>query len=180
MATRADYTSARRLVKSGLAEVVSATTISSNQRLHTSTTETALISETIGANELDSANLHFRVTLAGEISSTGTGDATLLLKYGSTTILTITTVSLVDEDDKQWKLEIVGRIHTTGATGKVVASGRMDIEQATPLLVVADTAAAGVTVDLTAGAAFQVTADWDASSADNDIIAMVGFIEWYK
>ena len=56
----------------------------------------------------------------------------------------------------------------------------MDIEQGTPLLVVNDTDAAGVTVDLTADGSLNVTADWDASSADNDIIAMVGFIEFFN
>lgn len=165
-------------VFSGGAQFIAGGKITDNQQLANSTTEIVLLSETIYGDTLKATSMHFRVTLAGEISSTGTGDATLKLRYGTTDILTLATVGLVDEDDKQWRVVIEGRIHTTGATGKVVATGRMDIEQATPLLVVADTAAAGVTVDLTADGSLNVTADWDAASADNDIIAMVGFIEF--
>ena len=144
-----------------------------------STTETALISETIYANTLNSAGMHFRVTLAGELSSDGSGDVTLTLRYGTTDILALATVSLANEDDKQFKAEFIGRVHTTGATGKVVASARIDIEQGTPLIFAADTAAAGTTVNLTADGSLNVTAHWDAAAADSDIIAMVGFIELF-
>jgi len=121
---------------SGDAQMISCGKITSNQQLANSTTETVLLSETIYGNTLKSTSMHFRVTLAGEISSTGSGDATLKLRYGTTDILTLTTVGLADEDDKQWRVVIEGRVHTTGATGKIVAGGRMDIEQGTPLLVV--------------------------------------------
>lgn len=180
MPTTCTYTSAGRQEFDGTAQIIAAGTISSNQQVATSTTETVLLSETIGANELNDTQTHFRITLAGEISSTGTGDCTLTLRYGTTDVLAMATVGLADEDDKQWRLVIEGRVHTTGASGKIVATGRMNIEQSTPLLVVGDTAAAGVSVDLTAAGSLNVTAHWDASSADNDIIAMVGFIEFYK
>lgn len=179
MPTTCKYTKGRQ-VFNGNAQVVAGGCISANQQVANSTTETVLLSETVYANELDGTDIHFRVTLAGEISSTGTGDCTLTLRYGTTDILALVTVSLADEDDKQWRAVIEGRIHTTGATGKVVATGRMNIEQGTPLLVVGDTAAAGVTVDLTTDGSLNVTAHWDAQSADNDIIAMIGFIEFYR
>lgn len=179
MPTTCKYVAGRQ-VFNGNAQVVAAGCISENARVHTSAAETVLLSETIYANELDGTDIHFRVTLAGEISSTGTGDCTLTLRYGTTDILALVTVSLADEDDKQWRAVIEGRVHTAGASGKIVATGRMDIQQTSPLLVVADTAAAGVSVDLTAAGSLNVTAHWDASSADNDIIAMVGFIEFYR
>ena len=160
--------------------IVSAGTISANQQVANSTAETVLLSETIYANTLKDTGMHFRVTLAGEISSTGTGDCTFTLRYGTTDILALATVSLADEDDKQWRLVIEGRVHTTGATGKIVASGRLDVEQTTAKLVVNDTAAAGATVNLTADGSLNVTAHWDAQSADNDVIAMIGFIEFFN
>lgn len=179
MPTTCKYTKGRQ-VFDGNAQVIAGGCISSNQQVANATTETVLISESVVAGELDSTDIHFRVTLAGEISSTGTGDCTLTLRYGTTDVLALATVSLADEDDKQWRLVIEGRIHTAGASGKVVATGRMNIEQGTPLLVVGDTAAAGVSVDLTAAGSLNVTAHWDAQSADNDIIAMIGFVEFYR
>jgi len=177
--TRCEIVNGKQIF-SGDAQMIAGGKITSNQQLVSSTTETVMLTETIYANTLASTGMGFRVTLAGEISSTGTGDATLNLRYGTTDILSMVTVGLADEDDKQWRMVIEGRIHTAGATGKVVATGRMNIEQGTPLLVVNDTAAAGVTVDLTADGSLNVTADWDASSADNDIIAMIGFIEFFN
>lgn len=180
MPTTCKYTTAGRQEFDGDAQMIAVGTISSNQQVANSTTETALLSESFAAGELDDANIHFRVTLAGEISSTGTGDCTLTLRYGTTDILAVATVSLADEDDKPWRMVVEGRIHTTGATGKVVAHGNVRVDQGTPLTFVADTAAAGATVDLTAAGSLNVTAHWDAADADNDIIAMVGFVELFK
>lgn len=164
----------------GDAQFISGGKITANQQLVSSTTETVILSETIYANTLKSTGMHFRITLAGELSSTGSGDLTLKVRYGTTDILTLTTASLANEDDVQWRTVVEGRIHTAGASGKVVATGRIDIEQSTPMMFAADTAAAGVSVDLTADGSLNVTADWDASSADNDIIAMIGFIEFFN
>ena len=179
MPTSCKYVSGRQ-VFNGTAQVLAGGCISENVQVANTTDEAVLLSETIGASELDGTDIHFRVTLAGEISSTGTGDCTFTLRYGTTDILALATVSLADEDDKQWRAVIEGRVHTTGASGKVVAAGRINIEQTTPLLVVGDTAAAGVSVDLTAAGSLNVTAHWDAASADNDVIAMVGFIEFWR
>lgn len=164
----------------GDAQFISAGVITANQQIANSTTETVLISETVYANTLDSTGKHFRITLAGEISSDGSDDVTLTLRYGTTDILELTTVSLANEDDKQWKAEFIGRIHTTGASGKIVASGRMDVETGTAALIVNDTAAAGVSVDLTADGSLNVTSKWDGAAADSDIIAMIGFIEFFN
>ena len=179
MGTKCKFVNGKQ-VFSGDAQFISAGKITANVQVASSTTETALVSETIYAKTLASTGMHFRVTLAGEISSTGTGDCTFTLRYGTTDILALATVSLANEDDKQFKLEYIGRVHTVGATGKVVASSEINIQQGTPLNFFADTAAAGVTVDTTADGSLNVTAHWDASSADNDVIAMIGFIEFFS
>lgn len=169
------------LLFGGAAMATSASVITSNQQIANDGAETVLITEAMAADFLTDAGTgtHFRVTMGGEISSSGSEDITITLRYGTTDILAITTVTLINEDDKQWKLVFDGRLHTTGSSGKVVAAGRMNIEQNTPLLIVNKTAAAGVTVDTTASGAFNVTGDWDAAHADADIIVMYGYIEFF-
>lgn len=154
--------------------------ITSNQQVANSTTETAVLTETIYANTLNATSMGFRVFMAGEISSTGTGDCTFTLRYGTTDILALATVSLANEDDKPFKLEYTGHILTTGATGKVVAHAFGTFWQGTPLYFAADTANTGATVDLTADGSLNVTAHWDAASADNDVIVTHGWIELYN
>jgi hypothetical protein len=179
MGTKCEFVNGKQVFSSD-AQMISGGSISANVQVANTTTETVLVSETIYANTLKSTTMGFRVTLAGEISSTGTGDCTFTLRYGTTDTLAIATVGLADEDDKQFKLVYEGRVHTTGATGKLVATGRIDIEQGTPLMFAADTAAAGVTTNLTADGSINVTAHWDAASADNDVIAMIGHIEFFN
>ncbi|NOR27589.1 MAG: hypothetical protein GQ540_03560 [Lutibacter sp.] len=179
MGTKCKFKNGKQVFSSD-AQMLSGGTISTNQQIVSSTTETVLVSETIYGNTFDATTMGFRVTLAGEISANAGSDITLTLRYGTTDILALATVTLAAEDDKQFKYECLGRIHTTGATGKIVASSRIDIEQGTPLMFAADTAAAGVTANLTADGSLNVTGHWDASNANSDIIAMIGFIEFFN
>ncbi len=165
---------------SGDAQFISTGSIEENQQVVSSTAETVLISETIYADTLKDTKMHFRVTLAGELSSSGSGDITFTLRYGTTDILAVVSAALANEDDKWFKLEIVGRVHTVGSSGKVVASGKLTVAQSTPLFFYADTAAAGATVDTTADGSLNVTSEWDNSSGDDDVIVTVGFIELFN
>lgn len=153
--------------------------LTANQQVANSTTETAVVTETVYGGTLNTAGMTFRATIVGEISSTGTGDCTFTLRYGTTDILAIPTVSLADEDDKPFKLEFWGRVHTAGATGKVVASAHLYVYQGTPLQWLVDTANTGATVDLTADGSLNITAHWDAASADNDVIVTSGVIQFF-
>lgn len=146
-----------------------------------SDTEAAIFTETVYANTFNSAGMHFRLTLAGTISSDGSDDITFALKYGVTSILaTIITVSLPAENDKAFRLVYEGRIHTTGATGKVVAVGVLQNEMTAMADIKKTTAAAGVTVDLTANGSLNVTADWDGTNAATDIFVTFGLLELYN
>ena len=153
-----------------------------NQQLVSSTTETSMLSETIYANTFDSTSMCFRVFVAGEISGAagGTADCTLILNYGATDILAVEISNLVAENDKPFKVEWTGHILTTGASGKIVCSAWANVFQAAPLVFATDVALTGVTVDLTAAGSLNVTADLDASSADNDVIITHGWIELYN
>ena len=154
--------------------------ILTNQQAANTTTETTLLTQTIYGNTLDATSMSFRVTIGGEISSTGTGDCTFTLRYGTTDVLALATVGLANEDDIPFKLEYTGHILTAGATGKIISTGTFIVYQGTVLQFAADTANTGTTVNLTADGSLNVTAQWDAASADNDVIATHGWIELYN
>ena len=154
--------------------------VTANQQVANSTTETAVITETVYANTFGSTSMSFRVFIAGEISSSGSGDITLTLRYGTTDILALTTAALANEDDMPFKAEWTGHILTAGASGKVVSSAFGTFFQGTPLYFAADTANTGASVDLTADGSLNVTAHWDNASADDDVIVTHGWIEFYN
>lgn len=166
---------------SGTPQMISAGGIltGANQQVANTTTETAVVTETIYGDTLNTVGQTFRVTVVGEISSTGTGDITLTLRYGTTDILAVVTTGLANEDDIPFDLWYFGRVLTAGATGKVLCTGRFYTFQGTPLQFMTDTANTGATVDLTADGSLNVTAHWDAASADNDIIVTAGAIEFF-
>ena len=154
--------------------------VTSNQQVANTTDETVVLTETVYGNTLDSTGMAFRVFLGGEISSTGTGDCTFTLRYGTTDILALATVTLANEDDIPFKLEYTGHVLTAGSSGKVLASAFTTVFQGTPMYFAADTANTGASVDLTADGSLNVTAHWDAASADNDVIVTHGWIEFYN
>lgn len=180
MSTKCKFKNGMQVFSSKPQMISAGGVVTANQRVHTSTTETAVLSETIYANTLDSTGMGFRVFIAGEISSSGSGDMTLTLRYGTTDILALVTVSLLAENDVPFKAEWTGHILTAGATGKVVASAFGTFFQGTPLYFATDTANTGATVNLTADGSLNVTAHWDNSSADDDIIVTHGWIELYN
>ena len=155
--------------------------ILTNQQLVDSTTETAVLSETIYANTFDSTSMCFRVFIAGEISANAvTDDCQLILNYGTTDILKIELTDLAAENDKPFKAEWTGHILTTGATGKIVCTAFASVFSGTPQYYATDVALTGVTVNLTADGSLNVTADWTADHANNDIIVTHGWIELYN
>jgi len=159
---------------------ISAGTLSENYDAD-SGTEEVIFTETINASTFDSTSMHFKLTLAGTISSDGSDDVTLRLRYGTTDILeTVVSVNLPNEDDKCFILEYFGRIHTTGATGKVVAQGRLQNEMTAMADIKKTTAAAGVTVDLTADGSINVTSQWDDTDATTDIVVTYGVLELFN
>jgi hypothetical protein len=165
---------------SGAPQMISAGGIlSSNQQVTTTGTETAVATETVYGKTLNTVGQTFKVTLVGEISSEGSGDCTFTLRYGTTDILAVASAGLADEDDKPFKLEFIGRIHTAGATGKVVCTGILYVYQGTPITIMADTANTGATVNLTADGSLNVTADWDVSSSDCDVIVTSALMEFF-
>ncbi len=179
MSTKCKYNNGKQNFSSD-AQFISTGVIESNQQVVNTTDETVLISETIYADTLTDTKMHFRVTLAGEISSDGSDDITFTLRYDTTDILELATVSLANEDDDTFRLTFEGRVHTAGASGKIVAVGKFEVDQGTPLYFWNDTANTGTSVDLTADGSLNVTGKWDGAAADSDIIVTVGFIELFN
>ena len=87
---------------------------------------------------------------------------------------------LADEDDKTFKAEWTGHVLTAGASGFIVAVAFATAFQGTPLYYATDTANTGTAVDLTADGSLNITAQWSASSGDNDLIVTHGWIELYN
>ncbi len=162
--------------------MVACGTISENEDFDDSS-EGVIFSTTIPASTFTDTNMHFKISLAGTISSaasTDDGDITFRLRMGTTDILeTLVTVALPDEDDKCFIAEYFGRIHTIGSSGKVVAQGRLMNEMTGMADLLKTTAAAGVTVDLTSVTSINVTGQWDKEHADVDIVLTYGVLELY-
>jgi len=134
--------------------------ILTNQQHADNLTEATLFSQTIYANTFNATTMGFRVTLGGEISSSGGGDITLDLNYGATTILALLSAGLANEDDKSFRCVFEGHILTTGATGTVIAVGKLDVGQGTHVTYMADT--------------------WDNASVDDDIIITYGWLQLFN
>lgn len=165
---------------SGTPQFIATGKIVENLVVANSTTETVLVSQTVFANTFNKTSQQFRVTVAGLISSDGTDDVALTLRYGSTDILALTTAALPDEDDVAFRLVYEGRIHTTGATGKVVCTGILQNAMTGMADILASTAIGGATVDLTADESLNVTAHWDGAAATSEVAVHTAIIEFFN
>jgi len=136
--------------------------------------EVPCFSQTIPAGYLDDASINFRGYVSGLKSGDNTSDTTIQLRIGvsggtMTDIVNVTTVANPDEDDKAFVLEFFGRIHTVGATGKVVAQMRFDDEATGMAQLLDTTAAAGVTVNLVTADTIDITLDDDQANPDASV-----------
>ena len=177
MATKCKFKNGMQ-VFSGSPQIISVGgNVTSTQQVLNTLVETVVLTETIYANTIDATSMSFRVYLGGEISANAGSDITFALRYGTTTIVQALTVTLAAEDDKPFKVEFTG--HVLSAT-KVRASGFISVWQGTPMYFAADTAIGGTTVDMTVDGSLNVTGEWDASSANSDVIVTHGWIEFYN
>ena len=179
MGTKCKYKSGHQ-VFSGPSQFIASGAISENASIVNSTTETVVITDTL--NVVPETSFQFKITLSGTISSDGTDDLTLQLRWGTTDILAFTTVSYPDEDDKAFFLEVTGRFHTidSGTDGKIVAGGILKMEATGMADQVKTTAVAGVNSDTSVGAALNITGQFDGASADTDIIVHTGIIGYFN
>jgi len=182
MSTKCKFKNGMQIFSSTPQMISAAGNITSNQQVANTTDETVLITETIYGNTLNATSMCFRVFIGGEISANAGHDCTFTLRYGTTDILELATATLAAEDDKPFKLEFTGHVLTTGASAKIVASAHFTVFQGTQLWFESDTPNTGqaAALDLTANGSLNVTAKWDNASADSDVIATHGWIQFYN
>lgn len=181
MATKCKFKNGFQIFSAEPQMISVAGNVTTNQQVVSDATEVVVLTQTVYANTLDTTSMCFRVFIGGEVSAAAaTPDCLLTLRYGVTDILAIELTDLIQENDKTFKAEWTGHVLTAGATGKIVAVAFATAFQATPLYFATDTANTGATVNLTVNGSLNVTADWSAASADNDLIVTHGWIELYN
>ena len=139
-----------------------------------STTETTIVGTGVGTLTLPanffvagkSIRFNFRGFKSSDSATPGT--LTLALKLGSTTIETTTvTITAGGTANAGWEADYLTTCRTTGATGTVYTQGKF-IHQTSTVGAIDDLVETGtVTVDTTASAAIDLTADWSISDAEN-------------
>ena len=181
MGTKCKYNGGIQVFSGSPQMIAAAGNITSNQQIVSSITKTVLLTETIYGNTLNSTSMGFRAFIAGEISTAGSTTCTLVLRYGTTDILDLPIIFGVGgENDLPFKAEFTGHVLTTGASGVIVAHAYSSVFAAAPLYDNNDTANTGVSVDLTANGSLNITGQWSASSANDDIIVTHGWIELFS
>lgn len=129
--------------------------------------------KTLAANSLV-AGKSVRIRASGVLSSVSQPNLTVLVKFGSVTVATTGAVAQVGTPSNAgWELDVIVTCRTAGASGTVFAQGLL--RYGANLVPLAATAA--VTVDTTAAAIIDVTAQWGAASASNTITATNALFE---
>ena len=140
--------------------------------------ETTIVGTVTGGKTLPAALLvagkTVRVRAFGVLSSTGTPNLTVKVKFGSTVIATTGAVAQSGTPtDVGWELDCLITCRTTGASGTVFAQGVF--RYGTVVMPLAATAA--VTVDTTGAHIIDLTAQWGAMDPGNTITCTNGAIE---
>ncbi len=125
---------------------------------------------TIAANDLR-LNQVFRVRASGVYGTTGTPNLTLKLKYGSTVLASTSAVATASGvTNRGWSVDCTVTVVSLGASGSVECQGWATLGTAAGTAVQQDMEnTAAVTVDTTAAANLQVSAEWGTANASNTI-----------
>ena len=152
----------------------------------TSTNATVLMSDPMYSHTLNSADLQFRVTIGGVISSSS-GVCTLSLKYNSTTIETLAfTNTKAKSSNAPWQAVWEGSLVTADSTiAKAFVTGQLEQQWSTHKTAYnGSTAITGssntfnLKTDSTLG--LNVTAEWDKANGKGSITACHGRIEYFN
>jgi hypothetical protein len=149
----------------GIFNIITSTTISGTAELSTINTATTF---TVGTNILNSSvhgttpqlitGKKFRYNAKGTITSTlaSPGNITSRLKLGSTIIVSATSASIsASMSGKYFEIETTFTIRSQGATGKAIASGRILMDDTSPIYGIPSLGE--ITVDTTTDKIFDFT-----------------------
>lgn len=147
-----------------------------NANLNTSVTETTLIGTGIGTATLPANFLTIgktiRVKMMGFYGTKASpvGALTVRLKYGSTTLLTLSPTLVVSLTNQPFFLDFDITCRTTGATGTVFAQGIGDFYSAAATSgPITGVTTATTTIDTTASSKIDITFQWATSNANNTV-----------
>lgn len=161
----------------GIEQTLSGTifTQTADQTVTNTTTETTILGSGVGTKTLPAnffvAGKTIRLRIGGIYSTPAVATPSIIIKvkYGSTTIATVTTSSLLSgASNLEFDGEVLITCRTTGSSGTVMVHG--DIEYATgvagtisvdPL----NNAGATTTINTTTSNAIDVTAQWDSATS---------------
>lgn len=161
-------------------------TQTADQTVTNTTTETTVLGTGVGTKTLP-ANFWvigktLRLRVGGVYSTPITGAvATIRVKYGTTTIATVSTTALLSNaTDLEFDGEVTITCRTTGVTGAVITHGDIEYLTGTAGTLAVDplnNAGSTTTIDTTTSNALDVTVQWDTASASKVVKSTICFIE---
>ena len=137
--------------------------------IHTTASETNFsLTQTVSTTQYYPGRI-FKVSASGVYSTTGTPTLLFKVKIGSTTIVTFTARTGINNASNQsWRVEATIVCRTTGSSGTVMGYGTVYINTATGVDTVETVVNnAATTVNTTTAQALQVSLTWSASSSSN-------------
>lgn len=128
-----------------------------------------------------------RMTAYGKLSTTATPTMTWALRWGGVTGTLLATTEAITMGsgvtNVNWGAEMTIQTRSNGATGSLIAMGRLHVHTAAGTVlsnvfgVSGFDASAAATVDLTADTALSWTGDWSAQSASNTLTGLIYNLE---
>jgi len=147
-------------------------------------TETTLFGTGIGTLTL-AANFWVigktvRITISGDFADTGTPTARVKVKFGATTLIDSTALSLTAlGGTEEWDIHILMTCRTTGAAGTIETNIIFEYETTIGSSPIErfDIPGTSTVVDTTAIGALDATFQWGTASASNTLTSEVALVE---
>ena len=137
---------------------------------HNNTTTAADVATlTIPAGRLNAGSLICVKSAGYVLDNNGSDTLTPVLKIGSTTLLTGAALDVADDDVLM--LEAWIQIRTSGASGTLVAAGKLNTDGGGATTLVATTTSTAI--DTTSAQAIVLNMDWSASHGDNEYTHLI-------
>lgn len=164
----------------GLPALAGIFTATSDQQIVNTTTETTLIPTGVGfltipANIAVIGNT-ISISMSGYLDTAFTPNLTLRFKYGATTLQTQVLGLATIGPTSYWGLDCKFVIRSIGATGTVQFSGNFNYDDTGTQKSIGLVSASTSVIDTTSASAIDVTAQWSAANAGNDIVCQIATV----
>jgi len=164
----------------GLPALAGLFTATADKQVVNTTVETSLIGAgegflTIPANLAVVGNT-IKVHMSGYLDTIATPTLTLRFKYGATTTNTLVLELDTTPSGEYWSLDAIFVIRSIGAAGTVQFSGNFHYDDAGVQKSIGLVSTAPTVINTTVSSLIDVTAQWDAAAATNDIVCQVASV----